>query len=164
MQLGSRLRRNRTFYNKPKEPKPGKVKFQYDTLGTASNRAQYYINYSSDDEEERKDDYYSDDERDSPMNDRTSISLKEVNDLISKNGLKEEDVYFTAAFDEDYLVLEVVHVHKMSEQEKTQEYEEDLLEWEEQQKQYQEYEKRHIKQEIENLKRRAEELEKKKKK
>lgn len=160
MQLGSRLKKQHWSFQKPKKPKADKVKYQHTVLGTASNRAQYFTNYGR--EEDGYDEENDHEEEMTSSESRTSISLKEVNDLIKKQGLKEKDIYFTAAFDEDYLVLEVVHVHKMSEQEKLDEYQRELSEWEAQEKIQQEYEEQRIQRDLANLQRRAEELKKKK--
>jgi hypothetical protein len=153
-------RRTRYWYEAPLKPEPGKRQFRQETLGHAGTRFNHFPN--SDNEVE----YLDEDEQVEstgkfPVD--QSISLKEVNDLLRKEGIDESEVYFTAAFSDDYLSLLVIRLKELSESEKLEEYELQHAEWEKQQQHNLEYEEQRIQRELESLQRQAEELKKKKK-
>ena len=132
MKLGSPLRKYHSLYSEPKKPKPGTIKYRHVKLAYTQDRAHYFPGYGADGPDEE--DYEEDDENLELSASRHSLSLKEVNDLVKSKNLDEKDVYFTASFADDYLVLEVVHITKMSEQDILDEYNKLHQEWVEQEK------------------------------
>ena len=152
-----RLKKKRALYSEPKKPKEGKTKYSTEVLASTSDRYHYFSNNEYDDEEDN-----DDDEKEIAPS-RQSISLKEINELLKKEKISPENVYFTVSLSDDYIVLEVVNIQKLSYKEQITEYEEEKAEWEKQQKAQQKAELQRIKNDMECLQKRSKELTKKKK-
>jgi hypothetical protein len=156
------LLRERHFYNEPKKPKPGAKRSRIEAVATTSQRVNHWPGYGNAEDECYDDDEQNDEEETSGSS-RMSISLIEINERVAKEGLDPKKVFFTASFSEDYLCLEVIHVHKMSAKEIQEEYESDLAIWNEGQEAERQRQIEQTNREMERLKEKAEKLKAKKK-
>lgn len=149
------MSRSKYLYSEPQPPVPGTPKFKIVSLTSVSERA---CHFPSSDQEE-----YDLDEEDNPESSgelptSQSISLKEVNTLLQEKGLSDEDIYFTASFDEDHLSLEVVQILSLDDEEQQEEYQTLHAEWQEQQDQKAKNDLQRLQREIESLQWQAEKL------
>lgn len=148
-----------TIYSEPKPPKKGLEKYRHDLLGSIGDRYHYFKNVE---DENNYEDF--EDKNEIPVNDRQSISLKEVNELLKKENIDPENVYFTATLSDDYIMLEVVNIVKLNYEEQVAEYEELHAQWEQQEEISKKYELERIKYQMEALQKQSEALTAKKKK
>lgn len=144
------------MYKEPQKPKKGRKKIKQEVLACVSARAIYFPNGNEDEYE------YEDEEHFLLKLKQQSISLKDVNALIQKKGIDQKNVFFTASFADDYLVLEIVSRKELSYAEQLIEYQEDCIQWEYQVEEQKERELLDTNREIERLQKQAELLKKKK--
>lgn len=109
--------------DKPILPDPKKVKYAQELVDSTGDRYHYFpsaksgVYYENDEEEEGS----------FPI--RQGLSLKDINERVKQYGLDEKNIWLSASFRDDYLMIEVINVRKMSEEEKIEEYNSDLKEW-----------------------------------
>ncbi len=116
-------------YYEPEKPTPGTKRFKVTRLLGTSQRWNHFEN-----DEYRDDPDFMEDSPENTGKPRygQSLSLKEINDAIKLQGLKEDDVHFTVSFSDDYVCLEAIHIKEMNEQEQLEEYKVFHEEWQSQ--------------------------------
>jgi len=146
-------------YKEPSKPKVGAKQFREELVKSVGCRAHYFpkahnMNW-------REDEWDNEEEWDGKYSDRQAISLKEINSLVKQYSLNEENVYLTASFADDYLMVDVVHVKLLSEEEKEEEYQDQLIVWNKYQEGLKKSEKERIEREMKRLQQQMESLQKK---
>lgn len=151
----------KTWYNEPPKPTPGKPMAKVELLTQVADRACYYRNsedeYYYEDDEEVKD--FEDISR--PLSGHQTLSLKEINDLVAEEKLDPAKVYVTGSFADDYLQVQVIHVAEMTDEEKEALYQKHLAGWQSEQEHKKKEELRRIEYQMEALRRQQEDLKKK---
>ena len=147
------------FWKKPTKPKG--TRYRVELLLSAGERMPHWPtsdrSYDHDYEEDE-----DNPETEGQLPECQCLSLKKINELVKEHGLDENKVFFTASFDEDYLIVEAVHIRKMTEEDKEEEHKANLAAWEEQEEEKRKQEEQRLKWEMESLQRRMEDLKKKK--
>lgn len=144
----------RVWYEEPQPPKIGNKMFIVELLKSTGDRSHYFPTNEK---------YYDLDNQDrteftGKMPARQSLSLEEINKLVNEEKLDHKNVYLTASFDDDYLILETVHVRELSAEEQVEKFESDHSSWEDRRHQQKEYELQKIKQQIEALQKQADKI------
>jgi hypothetical protein len=152
------LRFNKYWREEPKKPLCDSPKFRIEYLAGCSERYNHFRNTANEDYELEDED---NPELTGKLDDRQSLSLKEVNEMVRKEGLDESKVFFTASFQDDYLSLEVVNIKELGAKEQLEEYEDQHAAWKKQEQDRHDYEVKRIEREMQHLQQQAERLKKK---
>lgn len=150
-------------YQEPAKPKVDEKRFRMECLESVGERYMHFPNTGRDECYEYGDECYEYGDEDNPeisgkLPERQAISLRHINNLIKQNNLDEKNVFLTASFSDDYLMVEVVHIRQLSGEELKEEYEEQYAEWEEEQKYKKEQEILRIEQQMKILESQAKRL------
>lgn len=152
---------NRYWYEEPKIPKFEVAKFAITNLYGVSERYNHFPNLENY-YENLEDGLYDNPENTGKFPYHQSISLQEINSIVKENSLDEKDVHFTIHFEDDYLILEVLHIKEMSVQEKQEQYKAQCEEWKDQKNLEEQRELEKIKREMEMLQRKSDAIKNKK--
>ena len=154
------LRYQKDWYEEPPKPESGAYKFRIEQVDAASERACHFPGSCGEGQfyEWEYDEPESTPEYCGTLPDREAISLESINALAKEHGLDAKNVFLTASFAEDYLVVEVVHIRELNEQEQLEEYKAQYTEWANKQKVDKEQELERLQWQIESLQRQAEGL------
>lgn len=145
------ITRKQREMRKPQKPEKGHVQYLRTVLGSTCDRVQYFPSSEYDDAED-----------DEPLSEsRQMMCLNDIDAIVKKAGVDRKDVFFTAELLDDYLVLEVMHVKKLSYKEREEKYKNDMIDWDAQQRQIEQRRLDQIERDMESLKREAGELKKK---
>jgi len=156
------LRYDKTWYEEPTKPEDKEKRFRIEQVTSFGDRINHFPGASGEDHFYE----YEDDEPESvpeytgELDSSQSISLDKVINLLNKEGLDSKKVFFTASMSEDHLVLEIIHIKKMTAKETQEEYQDQLRSWKERQEEFKERERQSIQWQLEALQQRANRLKK----